>query len=513
MKNRMLISVFILITFLVSCAPQTATPLPTATLTVEPTATVALTITPTPTPISMANSPDLPVWVEDYVHANGGKVIVNGVDMDAKQLTVAIRQNPEAFTLETTINGMKYSFVLVNGIPLAYQEKNGNLQEVTMAKLGEWNGVQFECSLRLDGRKYQEFTDISRITLGLTSIVAIGSNLEPVRVFKNFSESDWQRVLDDWANIEVELASGIIPTEFPYYWQDGIDAMDDDVVRAFGGNPQFRAGIYEQGVNVESLWNFQSQISELDMVKIFEFISRTTVLRFPEIKRWTVSSEVSGGYVRFKYDSSARYSDVNFWGVATGLTPAELTLLAARWVKQDNPYAKTYIVEDNIFENANPVASDTRDYFYNEYIPAIIEGNTDHIIDGIIGENNWWIYEPQDWSGISGSIEYLQANGLEIGGSETMIVSGETPINNCCGRHKLVEIQDPDLAQAEMFAQWLDLYLDKGIKTIGFGNIDDFYAWTQDVNLPDANPTFFDIDFRAKPAYYAMVRVLFEHLP
>jgi len=35
-------------------------------------------------------------------------------------------------------------------------------------------------------------------------------------------------------------------------------------------------------------------------------------------------------------------------------------------------------------------------------------------------------------------------------------VSGDIPINNCCGRHKLVQIQDPKLAQAEMYAQWMD---------------------------------------------------------
>jgi len=57
------------------------------------------------------------------------------------------------------------------------------------------------------------------------------------------------------------------------------------------------------------------------------------------------------------------------------------------------------------------------------------------------------------------------------------------------------------------------LYLDKGVTTIGFGNIDDFYAWTHDSGLPDANPTLFDIDFRAKPAYYAIVQVLYERIP
>jgi hypothetical protein len=204
---------------------------------------------------------------------------------------------------------------------------------------------------------------------------------------------------------------------------------------------------------------------------------------------------------------------VNFWALATGLSPVELTEKVAQWVKKDNPEAKTFITEGDIFDTGNPIAAASIDYFYNVYIPGIIKNDSNHYIDGVIGENNWWIYEPQDWSVISKKIDSLTSNGLAIGGSETMIVSGDTPINDCCGRHKLVQITDPKLAQAEMYAQWLDLYLNKGIKTIGFGNIDDFYAWTQDVNLPDAAPTFFDIDFRAKPAYYAMVQVLYEHLP
>lgn len=204
--------------------------------------------------------------------------------------------------------------------------------------------------------------------------------------------------------------------------------------------------------------------------------------------------------------------DVHFWENATGLSPAELTNKVAQWVKEDNPKAKTFITESDIFDTGNSVASAEIDYFYNTYIPEINKLNSNHSIDGVIGENNWWIYEPQNWSVISDRIDSLTAKGLEIGGSETMIVSGDTPINDCCGRHKLIQLQDPKLAQAQMYAQWLDLYLNKGIKTIGFGNIDDFYAWTQDVGLPDANPTLFDIDFRAKPAYYAIMQVLYAHL-
>lgn len=516
MKTRSIISIIFLITFIASCAPQTATIAPTATMTAEPTAIVVPTITPTPAPQSLADAPDLPTWVEEYVHAYGGTVTVNGTEMDAIQLTAAIRRNSDEFIQKKSVNGVEYSFVVVNRIPLVYQDENGYWQEATMAQLGEWNGAEYECSLRLDGRKYQEFIGISKKVFNENTIVVFTTTLDVTTVFGDFTEADWQRVLDDWDSVQLNFSSGVVPEDFPYYWKTGVDGMDTDVVRAFGGAPQFRSqqlyesGLRSDGTRIEALKQFQTQTSHEDMLKIFEFVVRTRVLEFPQIKRWDVSDESSAAYVMYR-DNHAM--DVHFWENATGLSPAEITIKVAQWVKEDNPGAKTYIVEDNIFENANPVASAVRDYFYSEYIPAIVEGNSNHVVDGVIGENNWWIYEPQDWLDISQKIDFLTSNGFEIGGSETMIVSGDIPINDCCGRHKLVEIRDPKLAQAEMYAQWVDLYLDKGIKTIGFGNIDDFYAWTQDGGLPDANPTLFDIDFHAKPAYYAIVQVLYENLP
>jgi GH35 family endo-1,4-beta-xylanase len=473
------------------------------------------TITPTPAPQSLADAPDLPTWIEEYVHAYGGKVTVNGAEMDADQLTAAIRHNPVTFTQTKLVNGAEISFVIVNDIPLAYREKTGTWQEATMAKLGEWNGLEFECSLRLDDRKYQEFANISKKALGKNSVVVLTSNLDVTRVFGDFTQADWQKVLDNWGNIQQNFSSGIVPAGYPYYWQWGLDAMDSYVTNAFGGNPQYRSqqlyesGLRSDGTRIEALKQFQAQASHEDMLKIFEFVVRTRVLQFPQIKRWDVSDEVSASYVMYRDNHTM---DVHFWENATGLTPAELTIKVAQWVKEDSPEAKTYITESDIFDTGNPVASAEIDYFYNTYIPEINKLNSDHSVDGVIGENNWWIYEPQNWSVISDRIDSLMAKGLEIGGAETMIVSGDTPINDCCGRYKLVQIQDPVLSQAEMYAQWLDLYLNKGIKNIGFGNIDDFYAWTQDVGLPDANPTLFDIDYRAKPAYYEMIKVLFKHL-
>jgi len=480
------------------------------------TAIIEPTITLTPAPQSLADAPDLSTWVEDYVHAYESKVTVNGVEMDAEQLTAAIRQNPDEFTQIRSVNGENYSFLLINNIPLAMISGNGQWQEATIAKLAEFEGIGFECSLRLDDRKYIEFLDISKKVFNKNSVVVLTTNLDVTKVFGNFTQKDWQKVINNWDSIQSDFAEGKVPSDFPYDWSWGEQAIGEDVKQAFGGDPQYRSqqlyesGLREDGNLIVPLKQFQAHASREDMLKVFEFVVRSRVLQFPQIRRWDVSDEVSAGYVQYLFNNN---QESNFWGLATGLSPAQLTETAAQWVKKDNPQAKTYIIESNIFDTANKVAKDELNYFYNTYLPEIETLNTDHAIDGVIGENNWWIYEPQDWSVISERIDNLTAKGLEIGGSETMIVSGDTPINDCCGRHKLVQIQDPELAQAEMYGQWLDLYLNKGIKTIGFGNIDDFYAWTQDVGLPDANPTLFDIDFRTKPAYYAIVQVLYKHLP
>lgn len=503
---------------LVSCAPAaivvpTEMAIPNSTITPIPPPP---TITPTPAPENIADSKDLPIWVDEFVHAYDGTVVINDVEMDANKLTVELRENGDKYIESKKINGAEILFLVVNEIPIAMREDNGQWQEATMAKLGDINGVEFECSLRLDGRKYQEFSEISKKALGNQPVIVLTTNLDVTEVFGDFSESDWQSILDNWNEIQNLLSSGKVPVGYPYYWKSGEEGMDADVIRAFGGNPQYRSqqlyegGLRPDGNRIEALKQFQTQKSKEDMLKIFEFVVRTRVLQFPEIQRWDVSDEISADYVQYSYN---KVKEANFWGLGTGLQPSELTLKVAEWVKQDNPQAQTYITESNIFDLTNPVAVDELYYFYEIYIPEIIKGNTSNQIDGVIGENNWWIYEPQDWSKIAEKIDYLNKNGLKIGGAETMIVSGDVPINDCCGRRKLIEIRDPRQAQAEMFSKWIDLYLDKGITTIGFGNIDDFYAWTQDVGLPDANPTIFDVDFRAKPAYYSIVKTLYDRIP
>jgi endo-1,4-beta-xylanase len=124
MKFNNIVSTFLVVFILTSCAPA-AKVIPTdatiPTLTITPAPIGMATITPTPTSEKLADSKDLPVWVDEFVHAYGGKVTVNSVEMDKSQLTEEIRKNPATFTQVKRVNGVESSFLIVNNVPLAIQ--------------------------------------------------------------------------------------------------------------------------------------------------------------------------------------------------------------------------------------------------------------------------------------------------------------------------------------------------------------------------------------------------------
>ncbi len=184
--KKIILPIVLLITFLTSCAPGT-TSAPTATLTTMPSATPASTITPTDAPQSLADAPDLPTWVEDYVHAYGGKVIVNGVEMNAEQLTEAIGQNPEAFTQVKTVDGQEYSFFVVNDIPLGIRQaqdiawQKAHLRDIVEIPGGiEYIGAE----PRIDDNFFDELNEAS------STVETSWAEIEPQRGQYNFNYFD-----------------------------------------------------------------------------------------------------------------------------------------------------------------------------------------------------------------------------------------------------------------------------------------------------------------------------------
>jgi GH35 family endo-1,4-beta-xylanase len=518
MKTKNIFPVLLVVMFLAACAPAaevvpTREVLPVATATPAPTHTLTLaapqTLTPAPENISAAE--DLPVWVDEFVHAYGGKIIAGSTEVDASQLTYDIRKNSEKYIQTKQVNGAEISYLLVNGIPLALRDEIGVWQEATLARLGDMAGVLFEFSPRIPGDQLSQYISVLKKVAGENARFTFPSEMDTCRIYNSFSPENWKTVVSNWDAIQQDLNTGKVPAGYPYEWQGVYDIMD--FARSQVAAPQFRGQhIVETRLNycmladsIINLWEAE-KFSPADMLKVLEFVVRTRVIQFPEVTSWDVEDEMIAADVVYQTGGGNWY---RFWLNATGKTAVELTTLVADWVKKDNPNATTYIVEDAVFDNKNPDAKWEINAF-DRYIQGL--SNNHARVDKIIVENNLWIYSPPDMEYIAKRIDEFKALGFTIGGSETMIVTGEEAINGN-GRAKLVQVTDRNLAQANLFRDLLKLYLSKGITTFGFGGIDDYTAWTNDVGLPDANPLLFDHEFRAKPSYYAIVQVLYEHLP
>ncbi|MEI7846686.1 MAG: endo-1,4-beta-xylanase [Chloroflexota bacterium] len=523
MKIKNPIAFLLIVLILAACAPaasvmpptETLAPTPLATATPAPTPTITLT----PGPELISNAKDLPVWVEEFVHAYGGKVMVNGVVMNASQLAGDIRTNSDKYIASKKVNGVEISFITLNDIPIALREYRGQWQEASMAKLSKFAGIIFEFSPGVPPNHYPEYSFTLRKVAGEYSRFTFPSEMDTCHIFNGFSPANWKSIITQWQDVEQDLNHGKIPNDYPYQWQEVYDIMN--LVHEIVDNPQFRAQhLVENRQNycmladsIINLWE-NEKFSQKDMLKILEFVVRTRVIKFPEVLFWDVQDEMIAGDVEWTVNKDDKY---RFWLNATGKTPSELTLMVADWVKKDNPNAKTYITESDIFNFSNPMGKWFRDAF-DPYIKEVVQNNiganSKKRVDGIIDENNLSIHYPLDILKIKTTIEYYNSLGLEIGGSETMVFTDLESIQGSLQIKKieLVPLENRRRAQADMYSKMLNLYLEAGIKIFGFAGFADLSAWTE-ANGWDTKPLLFDKEFRAKPAYYAIVQVLYSRLP
>ena len=158
MKIKNIVTVLLVASFLASCSPAAKvvpkeTIVPTLPFTSVPP---ILTITPTPTPENITDAKDLSVWVDEFVHAYGGKVTVNGVEMNASQLTDEIRKNGEKFTQGKQVKGIEFSFLVVNDIPLAVLN-DGKWNKTTIKFLDDVVNMRFGSTVH-EGALFVNYT-------------------------------------------------------------------------------------------------------------------------------------------------------------------------------------------------------------------------------------------------------------------------------------------------------------------------------------------------------------------
>jgi len=453
MKIKNTITVLLLAIILVSCAPAvtavkavpTETSIPTSTFTpVPPTPT----FTPTPKPENIADTKDLSKWVDDYVHAYGGTVLVNGVEMDANQLIDEIRNNSGVFLSSKTINESEYSFLVVNGAPLA---------------------------IRKDGEKWQKSTI---------------------------------KILADWQGLKIGSLYG------------GNNTTDQDFVNILKLQKQeFNLGVIYQGMNccVEN----QKGVFTLDILRYLvkeTKNSNMSLMLHSIVWSWEIPEWLKNTASKDEWSNSLREYIKVVLSETKGESPVVIVVNEYKNPK-DTIYQKLgtdYL--EMAFQEARTV-SPSAILIYNDYENETIAGSRykltmdvvkqlseKSLLDGVGLEMHLSGSKPPSKDDV---ILAMKSYGLPI-----YLTEFDVNMRDVQGDSKTRMIK-----QAQIYKDIMDACIESQVckYIVPFQLGDKFSVWENDPKFfgysKNADPTIYDDDLRPKPAYYAIIQSLYEHVP
>jgi len=150
------------------------------------------------------------MWVKDYVHAYGDRVTVSGTEMNAEQLTEAIRQNPDEFIQVKRVNDVDYAFLVVNGIPLAIRGSDDKWKDIGYKDISP-NEFEVGASFAIWTEDYDNDPRYGTIFANNFAIAATDGELSDYELLKNIPndrELTPQDVLTyyDWTNFDKMIA-------------------------------------------------------------------------------------------------------------------------------------------------------------------------------------------------------------------------------------------------------------------------------------------------------------------
>lgn len=501
MKNKQrILSLIIVLALLVACAPvptpaPTALPTPTktsvpttvSTLLPVPTATTTLTSIPptpattaTPIPETLADSKDLQIWVEQYVHAYGGKILVNGMEMDASQLTDVVRKNAETFTQVKEIKGLKYSFLVVNGAPLAI-----------MGMDGKWNGATL--------RNISSLTDIS---FGIANLV---SEYLAQYYFYNFTKRD--------SDIRVEQSSlGAYPEIFmagmilhkgegAYDWKtadtlieryrnEGLQIRATNLIWAKDVQPDWLIELSKKGMQ-----NPETYKDEFTTI-MREYIKAAVTRYKGKFKDWVLLNEL--------LDDNGKLDQNNFWVKIIGSDIAQIAIKEAR---NSDP-------DISIIINDYPMLWDDKKTNGMVLLAEQLKQDgllTDKDAIGLQAhdsiKNPKWQNIPLAKDEIKSTLRKFAQLGVHVRITELDLFDVMSDDDKT--RQKKAEIYKTIIEACFEINTEFGYPVVDNITTWGIKNDE---SWQYYVKGKDFGyPLYFDKDFNPEPAFYEMVKVFYEN--
>jgi GH35 family endo-1,4-beta-xylanase len=477
----------------VSPTPTVApTPTPTFSATLPATPTTTPTVTPTPAPENLADANDLHVWIDDYVHAYGGKVTVNGVERDANQLLAAVKTNPGSYIERKTIKGSETSFFIVNGVPLAIQ--NGlSWRSILARDLSDAVNAQFAMPVifgqLIETDPYNpDFIN----TLKNANVLTIISDLNFDTVFQTETTADWKSVLRNWPSYKAQLDAGQIPSDIPCWWW----GADQDIKFANENHMRVRAGslVYSPAVP-NSIRN--GGFTKAELVKLLELMASIELIKYKGV----ISEWDAGGELVISQYSTDIYG---FWSQNVGILDA--TRVSASIIRKYSPQTKITIGDDHELEERFYTQQPDLSIRFMKFAKTL---HQEGLIDRVLIENNLWIYDLPKQEYMEKFLRQIQAEGIEVAAPEINVFpTREFPFFP--GYRQAYDIvDDPLKAQAEGYRRVVQAYLDVGANDIGLGDVGDVTSSTNYL-APGSNTTLFDTQWKPKMGWYEILKVMYD---
>lgn len=480
---------------LASCVPSsistpTEMPTPTVTTTLTPapptsTITSALptsTITPTSTPEYLADTKDLQIWVEQYVNAYGGKITVNMIEMDASQLADTIRKNVAEFTQEKEIKGVKYWFLVVNGVPLAIMGIDGKWNEATLKNISNLTDTSFGIGslIRWDYNKQFYFYKSTQKDVDIR--IKQSSLTAPYEIFMSGAILNGGKGIYDW-----RIPDGLTKQ----YKSEGFQVRAAFIIWAADpSNPNWLIDLSKKGIQ-----NPEAYKDEFTTI-MREYIKAAVTRYKGQFKDWILLNEL--------LDAQGNLDQNNFWVKIIGSDIAKIAIQEAR--------------------NADPDIS----IIINDYPMLWDDKKTDGMLTMLEQLKQEGYLTDKDAVGIQAHDSLLNPKWRNMASAKDELKStlrkfAELGIHIRITELDLFDVMSDDAKTREKKAEIYKTIIESCFEIndeFGYPVVDNITtwgikndeSWQYYVKGEDFGyPLYFDKDFNPEPAFYAMLQVFYEN--